>query len=451
MHYCYFSKEPEVFRKVLAGVLSKVEELDFKMDSDLWCISNGENVAKIGSPVIRVRRSKVEAFKAAIGEQKAGLFPIVIVPDADNEADYMLDLGKPGESSVLKFAHGSAGPIEDVKFTIPFCGHCLCNPRETPSRLCKTCQMVLFLTTRGDIRCACTVYNRAELKCSETCEKNIWIPRTYQVLIVGSSAVGKSSLLNIISCMQQHSAVDANGEMTTIKDCANCVIDYNTHSIRYISKDELVIEESEIHGLMIVVENSTLELSYAADNLIRETISRLPRRVVKNCCIVNMFTQTETFGINEAQQQMHEFVTTFCDQHALSVLPSFICVDTVANMNQSTDNSKVCQGSFESSKRDIEKFLKTVQTIKPITPADLTVADNWKSLCAAFRPHYQKRDAEALRLMATIAKNCLTGVAIYCRKNLPLREDEWLAVVNHWSSKDKKVAAALRHLNSETR
>uniref|UniRef100_A0A7E4WCC7 G domain-containing protein n=1 Tax=Panagrellus redivivus TaxID=6233 RepID=A0A7E4WCC7_PANRE len=245
MHYCYFSKEPEVFRKVLAGILSKVEELDFKMDSDLWCIANGVNVAKIGSPVIRVRRSKVEAFKAAIGEQKAGLFPIVVVPDADNEADYMLDFGKPGESSVLKFAHGSAGPIEDAKFTIPYCGPCLCNPRETPSRICKTCQMVLFLTTRGDIRCACTVYDRNEFKCSETCEKPLStliesanndhelvedgfelidhspLPKPngentdnfsekpiYTVVVAGSTGAGKSTLLNSIYCMQQNGTFD---------------------------------------------------------------------------------------------------------------------------------------------------------------------------------------------------------------------------------------------------
>uniref|UniRef100_A0A7E4VPU7 Fuz_longin_2 domain-containing protein n=1 Tax=Panagrellus redivivus TaxID=6233 RepID=A0A7E4VPU7_PANRE len=172
----------------------------------------------------------------------------------------------------------------------------------------------------------------------------------YNVVLLGSSVPNKEMLLNTINCVQQHENCNAaanNADVIKFRDSDDYLIDYGTHSIRYINKDELNIEQSDFHGLMIVIENGTLELSTKANNQIRNVFGRLPRRAMKNCCIVNTFTPSETFALNDAEQQMREFTTKFCEQHALTESPSFICVDTVTTQavldHNVTDNANLCQ------------------------------------------------------------------------------------------------------------
>uniref|UniRef100_A0A7E4V2J7 Non-specific protein-tyrosine kinase n=1 Tax=Panagrellus redivivus TaxID=6233 RepID=A0A7E4V2J7_PANRE len=274
------------------------------------------------------------------------------------------------------------------------------------------------------------------------------------VLIVGSSALNKK-LLNCVNCVRQHESFDdvvSNASMITFQDSDDYVMDYGTHTIRYIGRDELGTEEFDLHGCVIVVENSTSELSNSTDNHVRNTFSRLPRCAVENCCIVNTFTPTDTFGMNDAEQQMRELVTKFCDQHALTNRPSFICIDAVVidtiHHHNVSENPNVYQSAYAASKRGIEQFLQTIQAAQPNTPGDLENSANWARLCDAFRSHRTCRDPEVLRLMATIAETCLTGLAIYCRKNkgdtLPLRDDEWPAALSYWNSKADDVASMLK-------
>uniref|UniRef100_A0A7E4VJQ8 DHC_N2 domain-containing protein n=2 Tax=Panagrellus redivivus TaxID=6233 RepID=A0A7E4VJQ8_PANRE len=259
---------------------------------------------------------------------------------------------------------------------------------------------------------------------------------TFTVIVIGNPNAVKSTFLNSIGVVQHGDVATNNATFAAFHGLDSSCIDYSTCIIRYISKDELGIEEFDIHGIIILIENNTLELSNTSDNQIRDTFSRFPRRAVKNCCIVNMFKPIETFGMDAAQQQMREFVTTFRNQHALTDSPSFICVDAKANI--------------ETSKFDIEKFIEIVQTVQPVTQDDLRVRIKWKRLCDTFRPHYKDRDPDALRLIATVAANTLTGLAIYCRVNkgdaLPLCDDNWPNAVSYWSLKDEQVATALQQL-----
>uniref|UniRef100_A0A7E4ZT94 Phage protein n=1 Tax=Panagrellus redivivus TaxID=6233 RepID=A0A7E4ZT94_PANRE len=111
------------------------------------------------------------------------------------------------------------------------------------------------------------------------------------------------------------------------------------------------------------------------------------------------------------------------------------------------------KSTWETMKSGINAFIESLHQLEPITQPDLRIADNWRALCDAFRPHARHRDPETLRLMATIADNCLTGLAIHCRKSKgdaqQFDDNELLVAVNLWKTKDAKVASALQTIFSK--
>uniref|UniRef100_A0A7E4V328 Phage protein n=1 Tax=Panagrellus redivivus TaxID=6233 RepID=A0A7E4V328_PANRE len=282
---------------------------------------------------------------------------------------------------------------------------------------------------------------------------------TLTVYITGPSDSDKLLLLTAINLVHLHKTFDdalKNGKEVKFDESNDHITDYGQHKIRFVAKESLTkltgLDDDQVHGFIITVAKPD-------DNELRSSLGRLIRSKFENACIGCTFSRTADVEMKTINETMIATMAEIQAQHALTMAPRQFCIDKSlvqqilqhkADKNSTMEEKK---STWETMKSGINAFIESLHQLEPITQPDLRIADNWRALCDAFRPHARHRDPETLRLMATIADNCLTGLAIHCRKSKgdaqQFDDNELLVAVNLWKTKDAKVASALQTIFSK--
>uniref|UniRef100_A0A7E4W8N4 SET domain-containing protein n=1 Tax=Panagrellus redivivus TaxID=6233 RepID=A0A7E4W8N4_PANRE len=239
--------------------------------------------------------------------------------------------------------------------------------------------------------------------------------KTYNVVVVGASGAGKSSLLNSFYGIQRAQDFDKakklwlepdfkcllpgsidiirNGEPITIKfgefDNKNenladvgqsvtqrpmdYVIDYGDFKVRFVdtpglgdtrgfTQDEHNIEYiqdhlltlPDIHGFMFVVKNTETKLSMEFENALDALFGLLPKAALKNCSFVYTFTSANNFVPGSVHTPLSTYVNNFNKKHNVSELlldDNQFCVDNDAVRELFVYRSGYCQVSALSQYR----------------------------------------------------------------------------------------------------